>query len=358
MLLLLLAGCPKPPDDRPSDSETDPCTTSWYPDDDGDGYGAGAAVEACEAPADHVETDGDCAETDETRHPGAQEQCDGVDQDCDGSIDEGLATTTWYWDGDLDGYGGDEASLQDCADPGEGWTAVDGDCNDADDTVNPGAEELCADGKDNDCDGLSDCEDGICEGCSETDCFDDVDNDGDGDTDCFDDECFGDQGCYVAMKSRVTGGLSAEVNLYNYLRGFYSPSGSRIVTVSTPSYTWNRGQVRGTVQFQLIDWTTTCSWTARIQQTYHLQTQVVGACPLSVSSGLFAVGDWLPEHRWTDSAFRLTDYAPWIHGPFTASQQFTYTRLSAPSTNYFRGTRRQYYGLSSIQPGSTFTRYP
>ncbi|MFH1463508.1 MAG: MopE-related protein [Pseudomonadota bacterium] len=53
---------------------------------------------------------------------------------------------------------------------GDGWTIAEGDCDDTDATVYPGAEELC-DGKDNDCDGVSDA---------------DFDDDKDGIADCED----------------------------------------------------------------------------------------------------------------------------------------------------------------------------
>jgi hypothetical protein len=104
-------------------------------DDDGDGW---------------AEVDGDCDDADPAVHPGAVDGdgaphgAAGDDGDCDGLLDDGLTD-----------------------DDGDGWAEVDGDCDDGDPAVHPGAGEV-ADGRDEDCNG----------------CVDDLDGDGDGATAC------------------------------------------------------------------------------------------------------------------------------------------------------------------------------
>ncbi|MFY0538625.1 MopE-related protein [Nannocystis pusilla] len=63
---------------------------SWYPDGDGDGFGAEEPVTvACEAPPGAVDVAGDCDDTWFEVNPGADELCNrGVDDDCDGLVDE------------------------------------------------------------------------------------------------------------------------------------------------------------------------------------------------------------------------------------------------------------------------------
>jgi len=149
--------------------------TSFYPDEDGDGFGElGAGTEACSQPEGMVAEAGDCDDSDATIHTGATEQCNGKDDDCDASIDESGAEggTLWYEDADSDGHG--SAPVQACEAPG-GYVATGDDCDDADDRVYPGApEEDCADPIDYNCDGSSAYadadEDGFaaCEDCDDT----------------------------------------------------------------------------------------------------------------------------------------------------------------------------------------------
>jgi len=116
------------------------CNGSDFVDVDGDGYDLYAIGHA-------YDTDGlaaDCSDYNSSINPGATEVDDGVDNNCDGQIDEGM-------------------------DPdGDGFTVTEGDCDNSFATganVYPGASDNNNDGIDNDCDGMID---------------EDYDSDGDG----------------------------------------------------------------------------------------------------------------------------------------------------------------------------------
>ncbi|MBT3220944.1 MAG: hypothetical protein HN348_17810, partial [Proteobacteria bacterium] len=140
------------------DDSTSIDADSWYLDDDGDGYGdkLGVAVTACTEPTGYVLDNTDCDDADADIYPGATEICDGLDNDCDTEIDEGLQSQTkdWYLDADGDGYGDPNELVQQCSPP-PGYVDNFADCDDSDDSINPDAEETC-DGVDEDCDGTID----------------------------------------------------------------------------------------------------------------------------------------------------------------------------------------------------------
>ena len=130
--------------------------TTWYADGDGDTYGAGAAILACIQPANTSTNNTDCNDGVAAINPAATEICNSIDDNCDGSIDEGV-TLTFYADGDGDTYGNATVTTTGCY-PAPGFVLDNSDCNDANVAVNPAATEVC-NGIDDDCDGDVDAND-------------------------------------------------------------------------------------------------------------------------------------------------------------------------------------------------------
>jgi len=136
------------------DSRCDPVDGCLFTLIDGDGDGhAAESLGMCGT---------DCDDMDDTVFEGAEELCDGQDNNCDGMSDE--TAPNWYIDCDGDGYASDTTgSRESCMEPsastgcGGGWTSrrpfspTSTDCDDADPDRSPGAAELC-NGMDEDCD--------------------------------------------------------------------------------------------------------------------------------------------------------------------------------------------------------------
>jgi hypothetical protein len=110
--------------------------STWYADADGDRYGDPATVlNECDPPASYVDDNTDCDDSNADANPGRTEVCDLVDNNCDGTIDEGVELT-FYRDRDEDGYGRETKTEDACSAP-SGYVDVAGDCNDDDATLNP-----------------------------------------------------------------------------------------------------------------------------------------------------------------------------------------------------------------------------
>jgi hypothetical protein len=135
----------------------------YYLDQDRDGYG-GEIWRFCSEldplPEGITAQGGDCDDDDPDVHPGAVEVCDGVDNDCDGELDEGLGIW-WYPDADQDGYGVSHPYIDRYLCPGvipqpeSLWVTNALDCDEMNPDIHPGAQEIW-NFIDDDCDGLVD----------------------------------------------------------------------------------------------------------------------------------------------------------------------------------------------------------
>ena len=94
---------------------------TYYIDSDADGFGfpdAEAQTEnnPCNLPSGFSDVSTDCDDTTADNFPGNEEVCDGIDNDCNESIDDGVGNI-YYVDSDGDTFGDATMEQQACTNP-------------------------------------------------------------------------------------------------------------------------------------------------------------------------------------------------------------------------------------------------
>lgn len=127
---------------------------TYFLDADGDLYGdPDDLVFACSSPIGYVSNSMDCDDQNLLVHPLSIEQCNLVDDDCDGTIDEDVQSI-YFADSDNDSFGDVDVIALACSPP-TGYVVNSNDCDDLNGLVFPNALEVCNSADDN-CNGEMD----------------------------------------------------------------------------------------------------------------------------------------------------------------------------------------------------------
>lgn len=137
-------------DDDGHDEDCDPLT---FGRQDGDGDGLVSST-CCNVEGEVRACGTDCDDASALVRPGAPERCNDLDDDCDGTSDEGTEVT-YFADTDGDGFGVDDRTTLACVPIGAYSALLGGDCAESDPMVHPGGAEVC-NGLDDDCSGVAD----------------------------------------------------------------------------------------------------------------------------------------------------------------------------------------------------------
>ncbi|MEO0322572.1 MAG: MopE-related protein [Myxococcota bacterium] len=136
-----------------ADDHDEDCDPSTVGDRDADGDGEVPAF-CCNAVPGMTTVCGlDCNDAVRSINSRASEVCEGLDNDCDGTIDEGVRVAG-FEDRDGDGRGDGTRTVMACA-GSRRFSVFGDDCDDANRRVSPVFAEIC-DGIDNDCNGIAD----------------------------------------------------------------------------------------------------------------------------------------------------------------------------------------------------------
>lgn len=124
-------------DTRGHDEDCDPATIGTDGDRDGDGFIDQAVFNML--PSGLRNTGRDCDDTDPSIHPHGKEVCNGMDDDCDGNVDEGVMAQV-FRDNDGDLFGDPDRSQLMCPQKIQTpWVLNNTDCDDSNRKVNPAA---------------------------------------------------------------------------------------------------------------------------------------------------------------------------------------------------------------------------